>query len=285
MTFQLSIRSGAARFIGLCALLVAASSASAQALPRVPPDHVVVLILENRSPELIIGRMNIPFAPYLNELAARGAVMSQSYAVAHPSQPNYLALFSGSTHGVGDNRCNLSLDGPTLAQQLIDAGRTFVGYAEGLPSPDFTGCTSGRYVRKHAPWINFPALPKGNSRPMSAFPKNFDRLPTVSFVVPDLDHDMHDGTVLMADTWIKANLGKYVDWAMTHNALLIVTYDEDDSNSGNHIPTLLVGQMVKPGVYDQRITHYGMFRTLEALYGLPFVDEAKGATTIDTIWK
>jgi hypothetical protein len=97
--------------------------------------------------------------------------------------------------------------------------------------------------------------------------------------------DMHHGTALEADAWVRKTLGGYVRWAVTHNALLIVTFDEDDSRSGNRIPTILVGQMVKPGVYDQSITHFDVFRTLEALYGLPFWAEAKTATTINAIWK
>ena len=67
----------------------------ANGVPR--PDHVVIVIEENHSYGEIIGSS---FAPYINSLATRGALFTQSYAITHPSQPNYLDLFSGSNQGV-----------------------------------------------------------------------------------------------------------------------------------------------------------------------------------------
>src|SRR5438445_12766885 len=64
------------------------------------PSHVVIVIEENHSFADIIGS---PSAPYINSLAQQGALMTQSFAVEHPSQPNYLDLFSGSNQGVTDN--------------------------------------------------------------------------------------------------------------------------------------------------------------------------------------
>jgi phosphatidylinositol-3-phosphatase len=84
-------------------------------------------------------------------LARRSANYTQFYAETHPSQPNYLALFSGSTQGVTDNNCPHDLGArPNLARQLLDAGHTFTGYSEGLPAPGWRGCSHGRYVRRHA---------------------------------------------------------------------------------------------------------------------------------------
>jgi acid phosphatase len=255
----------------------------AQALPNPPPSHVVVVIMENHSASQIIGS---PDAPYINALAAQGAVFTQSYAITHPSQPNYVALFSGSTHQIVDDRCPLSLPGSNLAQQLIAAGKTFAGYSEGLPSVGFKGCaTPAGYARKHAPWVNFPELPASVNRPLTAFPSgHYHRLPTVSFVVPNVQHDMHDGTVAQGDAWLKVNLDPYVQWSKTHNGLMIVTWDEDNGAHGNQVPTLFIGPMVKPGAYSTPITHYSVLRTLEALYGLPRLGEAAAATTITAPW-
>ena len=66
------------------------------------PAHIVVVIDENHSYSEIIGSSD---APYINSLATEGALFTQSFAVAHPSQPNYLALFSGSTHGITNDSC------------------------------------------------------------------------------------------------------------------------------------------------------------------------------------
>jgi acid phosphatase len=265
------------------AVCAASCLATAQGLPATPPDHVVIVVMENHAASQIIGSAA---APYINKLAGSGASFSQSFAVAHPSEPNYLALFSGSTHGVTSDRCPLSTQGPNLAQQLVHAGRSFVGYSENLPSVGYTGCSAaGGYARKHAPWVNFENLPPGINQPFTAFPaKDFSLLPTVSFVVPNMDNDMHDGTVSAADAWLQKNIGAYADWAMSHHSLLIVTWDEDDGQHGNQIATLFHGPMVKRGVYPDRITHYDVLRTVEALFGLPYAAEAASATTITNVW-
>jgi acid phosphatase len=257
-------------------LLVAGSALTdAVALPR--PDHVVVVVEENQAFQGVIGN---PEAPYLNALAAQGALFTKSFGVTHPSQPNYLALFSGSTHGVASNDCPLALDGPNLAGLLIDAGFTFVGYSETMPSVGYLGCGFGAYQRKHNPWSNFAALPVSTNLRFSDFPADFADLPHVAFVVPDQNHDMHDGTVAEADAWLEANLGPYVEWAATHDSLFVVTWDEDDDHSSNHIPTLFVGPMVKPGSVVRRVTHYDLLRTLADMYGLEAIGAAQGALAI-----
>ncbi|MDL2338544.1 MAG: alkaline phosphatase family protein [Pseudomonadota bacterium] len=272
----------------LLAVFLAASAAPgplmAQNLPKTPPSHVVLVIMENHAASQIIGSAD---APYINGLASTGAHFTQSFAVTHPSQPNYLALFSGSTHQITDNRCPLTIRAENLGQQLTDAGKTFIGYSEGLPSAGFAGCTAPTgYARKHAPWVNFPDLPASTHQPMTAFPtEHFSLLPTVAIVVPNLQNDMHDGSVAEGDAWLKAHLDSYVRWSKANNALLIVTWDEDDSTQGNRIATILVGPMVKPGRYDRRITHYDVLRTLESLFNLPFAGEAASAQAITDVWQ
>src|SRR5262245_51543061 len=105
-------------------VMVPASAAEPVALPR--PDHIVVVVMENHDFSEIIGS---PKAPFINDLGRRGATFTMSFAVTHPSQPNYFALFTGSTQGVESNDTYL-LDAPTLAGSLERAGRSFVGYAE-----------------------------------------------------------------------------------------------------------------------------------------------------------
>lgn len=170
-------------------------------MPR--PDHVVVVVMENHSSANVTGN---PQAPYINALAGRGALLTQSFAVAHPSEPNYLALFTGSTHGVTSDACPLTLTGTNLAAELAQAGATFTGYSEGLPTAGDRVCSSGRYARKHAPWVNFASLPTTVNQPFTAFPTDFTTLPTVAFVIPDLEHDMHDGSVSTGDTWLAEHL-------------------------------------------------------------------------------
>jgi acid phosphatase len=248
-------------------------------VPR--PDHVVVVIEENHSYADIIGSG----APYLNSLANQGAMFTASFAVTHPSEPNYLALFSGSTQGLSDDSCPHTFTGPNLGAQLISAGFTFTGYSEGLPSIGYASCSSGGYARKHNPWSNFRSVPATASQPFSAFPTDYTTLATVSFVIPNLSNDMHDGTIAQADTWLHTNLNGYVQWAKSHNSLLVVTWDEDDYSESNQIPTFFVGQHIKQGRYGERIDHYSVLRTLEAAYGLPAIGQASSIPAITDCWQ
>jgi hypothetical protein len=260
-----------------------AAPAAAAAKATVPrPDHVVVVMMENKNRTSVIGSSA---APYLNDLAKRGANMSRSYGVTHPSQGNYVALFSGDQHGVTDDACPQNL-GPkaNLGRQLQDAGLTFAGYAESLPSTGWTGCASGKYKRKHNAWVDFSNLGAGLNRPFSAFPSDYGRLPTVSFVTPNMCNDMHDCSVRTGDAWLKAKFDRYARWAMTHNSLLVVTFDENAGGTVNQIPTLLVGQHVRPGLYPEWMNHYTLLRTLEDAYGLAPLGRARDAKPLTTVW-
>lgn len=225
-------------------------------------------------------------APYLRSLAAGGASFTNSHGVIHPSQPNYIALFSGSTQGVTGDACPADLGGrANLGRQLLDAGLRFGWYSEGLPSAGFSGCGSGRYARKHNAAVDFSNLPASANQPFSAFPGDFTRLPTLSFVVPDLCNDMHDCSIATGDSWMRTHLDAYAQWTRTHNSLLVVTFDEDDFTASNQIPTLFAGPMVRPGAYPEAVNHYRLLRTLEAMYGLPALGRAASNTPIGDTWR
>jgi len=254
---------------------------SGPAVPR--PLHTVVVMFENHPYDEIIGN---PQAPYINALAHEGALFTSSYAVTHPSEPNYLALLSGSTQGVTSDQCPTTLRAPNLAADLIAAGLTFAGYSEGLPAPGSQACGAGGYARKHVPWTDFSNIPRSVNQPFSKFPTaGYSRLPDVSFVIPDLCHDMHDCPVGTGDAWLRQHLGGYARWAMTHDSLLIVTWDEDDGFHSNHITTIFVGQQVRPGRYGRPIDHYNVLRTIEQAYGLPYRGVTALHYPITFVWK
>jgi len=246
--------------------------------------HVVVVVEENRSQANIVGNKA---APFINALAANGAMMAQSFAVTHPSEPNYLALFAGDTFGLTKNTCPVNGGSlPNLGSELLSAGYTFVGFSEDLPAVGSTACGAGKYGRKHVPWVNFSNVPAANSVPFSAFPtaENYASLPTVAFVIPNADNNMHDGSIAAGDAWLNRQLSAYANWAKANNSLLIVTWDEDDGGSRNQIPTIFYGAHVQPGTYNEQISHYNVLSTLEQMYGLPKTGNAAGAAPIATIW-
>ena len=264
--------------LGILLLLVAQQGLGAT-LPR--PDHVVIVVEENKAYGQIIGNSD---APYINALARRGTLFTQSYGVTHPSEPNYVALFSGSTHGIKNDACPLDLSGPNIATSLQKKGLGFGLYSEGLPKAGDTGCVSGAYKRKHNPAADWKGLASVNL-PLSAFPSDFSKLPTVSWVIPDQRHDMHDGTIGAGDAWLRQNLGAYAVWASKHNSLLVVTWDEDNGSADNRVATIFVGGMVRHGKSSQRIDHYSVLRTIEEMYGLPLLNHSAHAGTIKGVWR
>ncbi len=263
----------------------AVPSASSPVLPRF--DHILVVLEENKDFEDIVDN---PAAPYLNRLAAEGAVLTRMYGEEHNSEGNYFWLFSGSNQDVGfnDDVPAGQFNAPNLGAALIAKGLSFAGFAESLPaigSQDAgapPGC--GRdcvYARKHVPWISFANLPNGATAATSVnlrfadFPGDYARLPTVGFVIPDQFHDMHSGPldqrVPAGDRWLAEHLDRYVQWAKNHNSLLVVTFDENRNRTGytgltdpafaagdevtrrvmqNRIPTIIAGAHLKPGCRD-----------------------------------
>ena len=272
-------------------------------LPATPPSHIVILIEENYAYSDIIGSS---YAPNINALAtnAHSALFTQSYAIEHPSEPNYLDFFSGNNQGTTGSDglpAGYPFTTANLAAQLIAASKTFITYSEDLPAPgsDIQTYTSGgaNYARKHNPCANWMGTGTNqysgivvNLPYIGYFPNasNYSSLPTVCYLVPNMTNDMHDGTyptnITIGDTWYKNHLDSFLTWALANNTLLIVTFDEDDDLHGNNIPTIFYGPMVKGGTYSENITHYSVLRTIEALYGLPYAGSAATATTITDCW-
>ncbi|MFI0787072.1 alkaline phosphatase family protein [Streptomyces lydicus] len=255
---------------------------AAAAVPT--PDHVVVVVFENHAYNQVIGSSS---APYINSLASGGANLTASYAETHPSQPNYYAMFSGDTQGVTDDSCVTPgfSSAPNLASEVTAAGKSWASYNESLPAEGSTTCKSGNYAQKHNPWFGFSNVPTNTAHTLDAFPTDFTKLPTVSYVVPNLCSDMHDCSVSTGDTWLKTHLKSYADWAKTHNSLLLLTFDEDNRLSGNRIPTVFYGQQVTPGsTSGTTYNHYDVLRTIEDMYGTSHAGKAADAKDISGIW-
>ena len=146
---------GAMRALGICALsailLLALGCGSAQPgsplavasparLPQSHKSHVVVIVMENAEYGEVIGNRA---APYVNALARRYGLATQSYAITHPSLPNYLALVSGSTHGISSDCTGCRVHGTNLVDELEAGGISWKAYLEDVPAPCFDGAGTG----------------------------------------------------------------------------------------------------------------------------------------------
>lgn len=248
-------------------------------------------MLENREYEEVLGN---PAAPYFNHLVERGAVATNFYGVTHPSLPNYLALLAGDTFGIAENCSDCVVYGPNLATQLSRAGISWRAYMESMPSPCFTGSSSGRYAKRHNPFAYFPsvmALPRRCHRivPETRLVADLDRhrLPRFVWFTPDLCHDGHDCEFDAVD-WHLWSLLPRVIHQLGPRGLLIVTFDEGISDSGccgapggGRIPTVLVGPGVPHGRQIRRpANHYSLLASIEDYFGLPRLRNAATAAPL-----
>src|SRR5689334_12520054 len=106
----------------------------AGAVKRPASSHVVVIVMENEEAGAVLGTGR---APFVDRLARAGGLATRSYAVRHPSLPNYIALTSGSTHGIASDCTSCHVGGRSIADQLEAAHLSWRAYMEDLPRPCF----------------------------------------------------------------------------------------------------------------------------------------------------
>ena len=244
-------------------------------------SHIGVAVEENTNYDEIAGNTA---APYINSLMAGGANLTNFRALTHPSQPNYFALYAGSTFGTTDDSSYTEPD-PTLYTILKGAGLTFTGYTE----------TQGDgHDFNHDPWVSFP---EGTSvqADFTSFPAlfpsgNYASLPTVSFVIPDDTTNMHNGTIAAGDSWLQTNLSAYAQWAKANNSLLVVVWDENDDESGgavepsNQVPAILYGANITPGNYNTAYSDYNLLATITDAFNLTGPNNAATAAPISDVF-
>lgn len=271
----------------------AADSGAVRHFAAPPPSgsyttkYVQLVIFENESYGEIVGS---PYAPYITSLAKNWANMTNSHAITHPSQPNYLALFSGSTQNVTGDNCPVTFKAANLGSELLKAHISFTGYAESMPKNGFEGCQADPdtlpsgflYMRKHVPWTDFKTVPHKHNvvypGPLSSPPSRF------VWITPNMCDDMHDCSIQTGDTWASNNLPNLITWDEDNDGVLILTFDENDGSPGNQITTILAGN-VNPGQYDQNIDHYNVLRTIEDIFGVQALGHAASAGPITGVVK
>lgn len=263
------------------ALQLIAAAPAPVAPPRIA--HVTVVLMENRDYHAIVGN---PHARFFNTVLARdGVLLTNSHAVAHPSEPNYLALFSGSTQALRDDSCPHTFTGGNVGAQTIAAGQTFGGYAESMPHDGFAGCWGSLdlYARKHVPWANFSSVPAADSRVYRGLPSP---MPSLLWIIPNMCNDMHDCSTQTGDDWMREHLAPLLAWNAAHDGLLVVTWDEaDPDEGGNRIPTVLVGPMLQAGSYDGFVDDYVLLRTIETALRLSCIGDACRVPPMTGIWR
>src|SRR5688500_14431166 len=187
-------------------------SQPATATPLVPNfQHIVIIMFENKEFGSVIGN---PQMPNFNRLAVEYTLLTQYYAIQHPSLPNYIALMGGDTFGINSN-CNDCFINATSLPDLIEAsGRTWKTYQEDMPEPCFMGSTL-LYAQKHNPFVYFDPIRLNPERctrsvvPLTDLQTDIaaNSLPNFMFIKPNICNDSHDCSLRVSDAWLMNLLG------------------------------------------------------------------------------
>ena len=289
---------------GTVALAATVSTAVYPADNKVPRyDHVFLVIEENRGYEVILGDSGA--APNLVRLANSYGSATNFYAERHPSEPNYVAIASGSTYGIKDDNSFTvnSVDAPNIATQLETHGLSWGGYFGGYnpAKPLEVRNIATGYASKHNPFINFSNLRSETGfgahqhtlESLSADLKS-GGVPNFSVIVPNLCDDMHGNVNCMNSSANVARgdkvAGEIVDeiqhsplWHSAKNEAIVITWDENDDDhrasgqqsccgalpGGGRIPTIVITNHGPHAVKDGApYNHYSLLRTLEDAFGI-----------------
>jgi acid phosphatase len=253
-------------------------------------SKVLVVVLENHSRSGALAGM-----PSLRARAERYGVATRSYGVAHPSLPNYLAIAGGSTFGVRDDGPPAAhpVAGPSVFGQVIAAGGTAKTYAEGM-SQSCSTRPHGRYAVKHNPWAYFTDADERAACERFDVPSGTPddgalhddlaagRLPTFSLLVPDMCHDAHDCSLASADAWLQPWLSAITDAPdfRAGRLLVVVTFDEDDYHSGNHILTVVLHPQLRQATISTRFDQYAVSALASRLVGAKPLRQAASAADL-----
>jgi phosphatidylinositol-3-phosphatase len=248
-----------------------------------PSSHVVVIVMENKENVDVVGNSA---SPYVNGLARRYGLATQSYGTSHPSLPNYLALTSGSTHGITSDCTSCSVAGPNMVDQLTRARISWKAYLENYPGRCFGGGSAGAYAKRHNPFIYLRDVAGSATR--CSHLVGFDalrsdlragRLPTYTWITPNVCNDTHDCGVAVGDRFLARTVPPILR-ELGPRGFLVLTWDEGASNArccgavarGGHIATIVAGPGVIPRSHmTSPVDHYGVLATIERALALPLL--------------
>jgi hypothetical protein len=258
--------------------------------------HIYLLVLENHEAGSIVGSAS---APYLNSLIAKYGLATNYTGVSHPSQPNYIALFSGSTQGIADDGVH-TLSATNLVDQLETKGKTWNVFAQDYPGACYTGTTNsgsgdgmgaaGSYARKHDPAISFTDIASNPTRcaRISSLAGFDPAASDFELIVPNDCNDMHSCSVATGDAFLKAFVPKITGSPAFVNSVLFITFDEGttDIGGGGRVATVVVSPLTRAGsTSGTAYNHYSILRTIEDAWALGCLGQSCSATDMSAFFK
>ncbi len=246
--------------------------------------HVVLVVEENQSYSTVAG--NSAGWPHLNAMIAKGALATNYYADSHPSIGNYFALTTGQVITTDDNSTAVE-NVDNIARRMLTSKVPFKVYAEGI-AQGYLGGNKGLYLIRHNPFALLSDI-AGNTQvadtviwPFTQFGADVSKnaLPSLSFIVPDIDDDAHSASAEQADGWLQANvigpLSGSPAFQPGGDGILAVVFDEaavsDSTHGGGHVVAAFWGPNVSSGYMQASSTvyqHESLLRTVMESLQLP----------------
>lgn len=248
-----------------------------------PPSKLLVFVVENHSLRQMRSEM-----PFTRRLASRYGYATRYRAVTHPSLPNYLAITTGSTHGIRDDKPPSAhpVSGTSVFGQALENGKTARLYAERMVNPCAT-VDRGRYAVRHNPWtyqLDERASCRRHDVPVGQLAGDVaeGRLPNAGMVIPDLCHDAHDCALRSADRWLRRQVSMVMsgkDWT-SGRLVVVITADEDAHNQDNRVLTVVAHPGIRGVVVDRALSHYSLSRSFSQMIGAAPLGHARAAASL-----
>lgn len=180
----------------LCVAMMLSTAPAVLATSSSKADHVFLFIMENKDySQIVYG----PDAPFYKGLS--GGRLTNYWAVAHPSLPNYVAMMGAWPPLPVSDDPRIRISGNSFPEEMVRHSLSVGAYMQGLPRPGYGGShyprLFSRYVLKHDPFLLFARLRQSSVRqsvvPLQKLKDDLSRgtVPSFSIVIPDLCHDMH----------------------------------------------------------------------------------------------
>ena len=263
---------------------------------------VFTIVMENKSRGDILGNSS---APFINSLASANAVAEGYHdSYVHPSEPNYLWMIAGENFGILDDSDPKahSIDSTShIADQLELAGLTWKSYQESMGAP--CGLVStGRYAAKHNPFVYFDDINGWDGKTFQPSTRCNEHvvdytqletdiaqnaIPKYVFITPNLDHDMHDGSVAQGDLWLSTEMAKIMATdAYKNNGVIFLLWDEGSGSlgPGDDPPFIAISPLAQPGLKSKVSYDTSSYlKTVQQILGVESVPCSKDPTAVNAM--